>query len=298
MPRSTRTKVIPVTTEETSVPDTATPTMPTLPVLQTPLAIATMDLDALKEVNEEAGDVGMSPFNLAKITVPGAGALTFAFTQLDGKKVPKETIEAIIVHHHAYRQYYDGPYDPTAEPAPPLCMSWDGKVGTGSPGGSCEHCPLSKFDEDTGEPPPCSEYRMLYLLLPNEVMPRLMQVPRTSLPIVRKYLADAPRNPVSIRPLRSFTTVIGLQERKKGIGMVLNFKRGADLTKEGVALVKMYAEGFRASLDYPPLKGRGGAVYSDPTAAPASSTATTGQGAQTTTVNPLIVDPDSDDIPQ
>lgn len=86
------------------------------------------------------------------------------YNSLEGNEAAYDEIPAVILDGKNSRSYYASNFDPKSKaPAtPPDCKSSDGITGQGSPGGSCEACPLSKWVD--GNPPPCalSYDRLIY----------------------------------------------------------------------------------------------------------------------------------------
>lgn len=226
-----------------------------LPATLKSLAIASMDIDTvidvMRESNLDGGD-GLSPFDLDRIQFPSSGSLTFAVPTDEGKKKAEETLEAIVLHHHPIRQFYEGAYDPTT-PSAPRCSSADGITGHGLPGGTCLTCRFGGFGGA------CKQYRVLYLLFPDKQSPTVLILPRTSLNPARKYLRKLA---LSGTHAYGLITKIGLTERRGGPGMLATFAPGPKLTPEMLAIVRAYAQAFRESIKFPVTASAGGG---DPT---------------------------------
>lgn len=220
-----------------------------LPVPITSLALEQMDVAAVANALAESGIDGLSPFDLDKISMPGAGGLTWNVPTEEGVR-PKEAIEGIILHQHPTRQLYEGAYD-AANPSPPRCASYDGVTGHGDPGGSCAVCPLGQFGG------PCKPYRFLYVLFPDKTVPTLLILPRTSLSRrlpkgFAKYVSKlAFRGKVPAQ----MVSRISLEQRKQGMGSVAVFDEGAALSPEHYALVREYATAFKGALGFPSAPG-------------------------------------------
>lgn len=60
------------------------------------------------------------------------------------------------------------------------------RTGVGNPGGKCSKCPLAQFGS-AGRGQACAEKRILFLLLPDRVLPVAVQIPPTSVRAVKKY---------------------------------------------------------------------------------------------------------------
>lgn len=227
-----------------------------LPAVIGSLAIASLDLETVVDVLRESSidSDGISPFDLDRIQFPTAGSVAFGVPTDEGKKRAAEVLEAIVLHHHPIRQYWEGAYDSKAQSAP-RCASADGISGTGDPGGLCIKCKYGIFNAE------CKPYRVLYLLFPESMMPTLLILPRTSLNPAVKYLRK-----LALSGLYSYglVTKIGLQERRNGPGMVATFAPGPRLDPKMLAVVKAYATAFKASVKFPAIASGVGSL-GDPT---------------------------------
>ena len=229
-----------------------------LPASIITLAIASADAVGTMEKIREASPDGFTMLNLDRISFPTADSLTFNVPTEEGPD-PQRYLDAIIAHHHAARQRYDGPYDP-ATPTPPLCVSYDGIRGQGKPGGLCATCRYNQVGPDAE----CRPYRWLYLLFPESVFPTFFPLPRTSLSRkltngIAKYLvglAKGGRNKVKggLWPWEVVTR-IGLTDRQRGVGKVATFTEGPRLSSVQADVVKEYVKSFRASLTFPAIGG-------------------------------------------
>jgi hypothetical protein len=223
---------------------------PTMPQITTPeepvthLAIQDLDTEALREAQAESGNNSLSVLDLEVFTPchPDKGL------SLDS------TRDFAIIHHHAGRVYYDGPYDEsgTAPKLPPQCVSWDGLYGEGDPGGECKSCPLGQFGG------PCKPIYHIYGLEEESYMPVRIVIPRTSLstkpgsPPKPKFFSNYA---MTIRkPLSAFMVRIGVRLRGVGkAGKVVTFEEGPPIDAAVSSDLKMYAAGFRAMMGFPAL---------------------------------------------
>ena len=235
----------------------------TLPALPTTLAIQTMDAVSTMEKMAAASPDGFTVLNLDRIPFATADSLTLNVPTEDGPD-PRRHLDAIVLHQHNVRQRYVGKYDPNT-PTPPVCVSYDGITGQGDPGGACARCPLNVVDPDAE----CRPYRWLYLLFPEEPLPMLLSLPRTSLSrsitrgVAKYFLALAKGGRTHVKgglwPY-SVMTRIGLAKRERGVGMVATFEEGPRLSPEQEAAVRVYAESFKKSLTFPVLGSHGGGL--------------------------------------
>ena len=141
------------------------------------------DFSEIIEANLQGEPI--SPRMLDRIKVPAGGATTWQVPGPDGE-VPMQEIEGVIVHMQTIRTYWESDY--TGAGTPPDCFSQDGKIGVGTPGGSCFNCPMNKFGEKGGKP--CAEKIMLFFMTENSYLPTLLLVPPASLKPTKEYLTN------------------------------------------------------------------------------------------------------------
>ena len=139
-------------------------------------------------IEENLPDDGISFRDLAKITVPSQGRVTWTF-ETAGEEVSTRSLEGIILHTMIHRAFWQKSPEDSGGSAPPDCASTDGQTGIGNPGGSCRTCPLNVFPPNGGGKP-CRESRIIFLLQPHKKMPSVVQAPPTSIPQIRKYLTQ------------------------------------------------------------------------------------------------------------
>lgn len=170
--------------------DEATPSQVPAVIGQNFLAIAQADTigEVMKE-NLEGVDLGS--FDLPSIKVPTGDVTFFQVATATSPKAVKE-FEAIILHHHKCRRYYEKSVDDADDQgAQPDCKSDDGIMGAKNAesqaadkgqGGECAKCPLAQYGTASkGDGQACSERRRLYLLLPDATLPMRLELPPTSL---------------------------------------------------------------------------------------------------------------------
>lgn len=200
-----------------------------------------------------ADDLEGMQLSFQRVKIPGGGMLQFEIPG-DNPEEPDyvKTIEGIIVYSHLNNAYWaEGmEYDDNATP---LCSSLDGKVGCGSPGGTCATCSLNKFGTATdanGKPAKgkaCKNMRSLYVLRNGDAMPILLSLPPTSLTPYKEF-ANAcflMKN----RPLYTGLVQIGLK-RVEGANAysIATFKKLRDFVGEELMQVKAYALTFREQI--------------------------------------------------
>ena len=136
--------------------------------------------------------------DLDRITVPAGGSINWEIPEEGDYTYSKEMV-GVIVDITSPRAYYGRTLEETGR-TPPDCFSPDGvtghtalqfvaEPGQPAPSGDCFNCPLSQFGSSPdGASTACKEYRNLFVLLPNSVLPTVVQAPVTSVTNVRNYL--------------------------------------------------------------------------------------------------------------
>ena len=119
-----------------------------------------------------ADDMEGLRLSFTRIKIPGGGHLQFEIPS-GNPDVPDYApyLEGVILYSHNSNAYWPegSEYD---DDQPPLCQSFDGKVGYGEPGGTCADCVLNQFGSDgNNKGKACKNMRMLYLLRSGEYMP-------------------------------------------------------------------------------------------------------------------------------
>ena len=130
------------------------------------------------------GGQELSPFDLPKVKIPGAGGTTWEVPSVDGDRAEKE-LEGIVIHFKLIRSYWPGEFKGSE---PPQCSSTDSRIGVGDPGGVCEICPFSQFGSDkTGRGQACKQMEQWFVLPENTLLPLVVTLPPMSLSPARKY---------------------------------------------------------------------------------------------------------------
>lgn len=148
-----------------------------------PFEVMTMNQNELREIfgaNQGGDEINQS--DLERIKIPSGGGLFWELPSLEGPQSEKE-FNAIVVAWKKSRSYWENKYSGGGEK--PDCRSTDGIYGIGSPGGECDKCYLSKWEND--QPPACIDQRVLFLLFEDSTLPMIFVLPPTSIPVMRKY---------------------------------------------------------------------------------------------------------------
>ena len=211
------------------------------------------DEDLAEILRENFGGDGaaLTPGDLDRISIPGAGGTTWEVPSIEGSEATKD-LQGIILAWSPNRKYWEKDLnDPSNEGgAPPDCFSDDAVVGLGmfgkdskdNPTGLCANCPMSQWGSKDGSergPQACREGRLLYLLRPGNILPVVVSLPSTSIKPFKNYLLGLTNKQ---RAYWSVVTSLTL-ETKKDSGLAWSV-----VTPRAAALVD--AENLDAVRDY------------------------------------------------
>lgn len=199
--------------------------------------------DFTKEELEDDTDGISLAFPRAKI--PGGGSTLFELPGEDPTKPEYvEKMEGVILYHHAANGYWAG--EPNDEDKAPICVSLDGKVGYGDPGGLCTKCGLNAFGSgEDGRGKACKNQRYLYLLQDGEFIPWVIYLPPTSLRSFNRFMNVA----FLYRNRPSYGSVVELtlhREDKPTAHAVVDFRKVRDFSGTELARAKAFANAFRS----------------------------------------------------
>lgn len=215
-------------------------------------ASANFILPAMMDTGFDLEDLGDDfegiQVSFRKFKIPAGGVVQFEEPG-DNPEDPHyvKFIDGILVYNHASNAYWaaGAEYDDSAMP---LCSSFDGKSGFGTPGGSCELCPMNQYGTDMGggKGKACKNMRTLYILRSGEAMPIQLSLPPTSL----RPFTDFMNGVFVTRQRPTWTAIIriGLKRQDNGTNQysVATFSKIADLNQEQLMQMRQYASSFRA----------------------------------------------------
>jgi hypothetical protein len=136
-------------------------------------------------VQANLGGQEISPFDLARVRIPGSGGTTWEVPSIEGN-IPAKEISGIVVSFRLVRGYWPGEFKGSE---PPQCSSDDNRVGIGDPGGDCATCPLAEFGSDlkSGRGQACKQMEQWFVLTADQLLPIVLSLPPQSLAPARKY---------------------------------------------------------------------------------------------------------------
>jgi hypothetical protein len=197
-------------------------------------------------LKENLGSDAMSAMDLPQISVPSGGGTTFTRSTIDGDVDQKELTGIIICTKHT-RAYWKESFDSTGGGTPPDCVSEDGDRGVGVPGGDCSTCPFSQFGSaDNKRSKACQEKRVIFMLMPEEILPIAIKAPATSLKNAKQYLMGLTSRGSM---LHAVYTTLSLEKDKNKDGIAFSkivFKKAGNV--ESPELLATYAESIKPYL--------------------------------------------------
>ena len=180
-------------------------------------AIMVTDIGELKEtLLETLGGEKLSANDLTRLTVPAGGGVRWNVPTLQGEQDMKELV-GIITFTTLNRAYWPEEFDGGG--SPPQCISHDGVLGLGDPGGSCLTCRYAQFGSGKGgegRGKACQESRLIFMITADEMLPIVVKAPATSLGTAKKFLTGM----ISRRKtLHSVYTRLSLQKKQNKDGI-------------------------------------------------------------------------------
>ncbi len=202
-----------------------------------------------------ADDMDGLSMSFNRVKIPAGGSIQFEIPT-DDPENPDYTkvLEGVILFNHATCAYWPPKDDDdedvvSDEDNNPLCSSLDGKIGVGTPGGSCAICPLNAYGTaEKGKGKACKNMRIIYLLRSGEYLPLQFNLPPTSIKSFREFMNRAFR----LRNRNPYGSVVEIKLKKENNGKqdysVATFRRLYDFHGEELAKVRAYANNFKAQI--------------------------------------------------
>jgi len=152
---------------------------------------AMRDSDAaeiMEAMRENLEGETLSAWSLPRIKINPGGAPAWNVNFGDGESLHTGPITGVIVEKRNTRAFWAKDIDEGGAGSPPDCVSLDGVIGIGEPGGECATCPLNQFqtakgkDGKPGRGKACNETRQLFILTEQSpIIPALITLPATSI---------------------------------------------------------------------------------------------------------------------
>lgn len=211
--------------------------------------------EQIKEIIQtNVGQEGLTLMDLDRIKIPAGGATVWSVPTLKGEEHHEE-IEGVIVAHKMARAYWERSIKETGGGEPPDCSSDDGVAGLGDPGGNCSQCPLNVFGtaegkgKAKGRGKACKELRIVFMILPNNLIPVLFMLPPTSIGPMRKYFLKLASEGL---PSNGVTTKFCLSAMKNKDGIKYaqaNPLLGRELNEDEIQRVRAYSAAIAPAIN-------------------------------------------------
>lgn len=159
--------------------------VPTVPADNALGTVAQSPEEYLSEVFADADGLHLE---FMKINTPTAGGTIFEIEDpTTGTTAPMKTLDCVILKSFPSNVMYLDDYDGTA--VPPDCSSNDGVIGVDKDGNEheCAKCTYNQFGSGKNGGKACKNRRLLYVLLDGEQIPRVINLPSTSLSNLAKF---------------------------------------------------------------------------------------------------------------
>lgn len=216
---------------------------------QAQFMLPAVTVDSEFTADELAEDMEGLQMSFPRVKIPSGGSLQFEIPSDDPENPDySKTLEGIILFNHPNNAYWPegSEYDDTATP---LCSSVDGKLGVGTPGGSCTSCALNLFGSATeGKGKACKNMRVLYLLRSGEFMPLQLILPPTSIKPFTEFMNLA----FNTRRRATYGSLVQIGLKKMTNGKddysVATFRLLSDFSGEELAQIRRYADSFKEQI--------------------------------------------------
>jgi len=162
------------------------------------------------EINLEGEDISIRSI-FTSISMPSGGSTMFSYETVEGEVSTKEIV-GIVVHIQPERALFLGEF---GESKYPECVSSDGKVGYGNPGGDCLTCVENQFGPNNS-PKPCKESKSTYILIKGEHLPVVLRITPGSFKALKNYRIGLLQKGLN---LHSVETIFSLEKVKNAQGI-------------------------------------------------------------------------------
>ncbi len=214
-------------------------------------AIQTVDHKEITALlRDAAGPQGITPEDLDRVSIPTGGAQVWTVPTLEGEESRKEVV-GIVVHHQDVRAYWSKTLEESGGSEAPDCSSPDAITGFGEPGGACAKCPLAQWGTDKrGRGQACKACKVLFLLLPDSMLPITVTLAPTSIAPARKYLLRLASR--ALKPQAVITRLV-LEKAKNQDGIAYSV---AALSMVGSAPKELAATAWKYAQEFKDILGK------------------------------------------
>jgi hypothetical protein len=203
------------------------------------LSLANSDFAAMV-----SGELDGLDLSFERIKIPSGGATVYELPT-DGEDTESvKEFSAVPLYHHPLNAYYATKY--TGGSNPPDCCSFDGRFGSGNPGGECSKCKFNQYGTGENGSKACKNKRRIYILREGEMFPMLLTLPTGSLKNFTKYLKSQLSKG---RTSNTFVTRFSLKKATNSGGIAYSqaaFAFDRALTAEEIEVIKPLSEQVKA----------------------------------------------------
>ena len=162
-------------------------------------AIATIDTGNYPAIGDQSEDLAeiiqdnlgdeLSESDFQRIKAPKGGATQFTIPNIEGDELT-DSVKGVIIYHTKRKAYWEESFGTSPSGTPPNCISNNGITGVGTPGGICAKCPQGQWgSSEQGKGKACTDFVLLFIIRPGQLMPNLLRVPPTNIKVVRDYFS-------------------------------------------------------------------------------------------------------------
>ena len=202
------------------------------------IVVAALEMPDLQEA-VQANLQGMERISFERVKIPAGGGLAFEVLDDDGEAQPVSALTGIIVDRYPVNAYWSDDF--SGENNPPKCSALDGRNGVGEPGGLCSKCPHNQWGSDAqGRGRACKNLHRIFIMASDEILPRLLTLPPTSLGNFNSYLVTLTKK---ARPFYSVLTRVKLEKASNASGITYSravFSRAGDIPAAQIPALKAY----------------------------------------------------------
>ena len=191
------------------------------------------------------------------IKVPSGGSTAWDIPAVEGEGFITKEFTGIIMHIGTERAKYAPKY---GENKIPFCISRDGLLGIGEPGGECMKCQYNQFDTHEEHPgrKACSEVKPVYFIMKEtgdfeaEEWPMIMRVTAGSFGNLEEYRIKLAKSRIKINTIETKFTLVG-DKNKSGIDFAkICFTRGEKISdKAMISQIDGYRNGILPYISAP-----------------------------------------------
>jgi len=211
-------------------------------------AISTMSTQDLTEViAENLGGEEITANDLDKVKIPTGGGQVWEIPDIIEGVKPAKELTGIIILKKRTNAYWDKAFEGQNEP--PVCVSKDGSIGQGTPGGICKTCPLNQFGSDGKNGKACKNMQPLFILIEGSMLPLSVMIPPTSLKDAKHYFLGLAGRGIKYPHV---ITKLSLEKAQSNDGITyskVKFEYASSLSSEEISKIEAYRSAILPALE-------------------------------------------------